>query len=309
MHHTQSQDVFLLARIVDAGSLSAAARQLQLSPATVSMRLADLERRLGVTLFRRSTRSLRLTQEGERYLSLARPILDLLVNAEDAARGSVDPTMMTGSVRLGAPVDLGRLVVRDLVDAFVDAHPRMHVVLLLTDEVTDLHANDLDLAIRYGDMPSTTSTTASVLAQNRRLICGAPSYLDRAGRPERAHDLGRHNCLCLRTATKHIRRWPIGRGWVDVMGDRSSNDGSLLRSWALEGRGLILKSWWDVRQDLAAGRLEEVLPTMAAVPHPLRLARPAGTNVPLRVSRLATHLKRGFRQIVAHAYNGSLSSQ
>ncbi|MBE7212882.1 MAG: LysR family transcriptional regulator [Gluconacetobacter diazotrophicus] len=297
MTDTSSVDVALVVRIADAGSLSAAARQLMLSPASVSARLTDIERRLGVPMFRRSTRSLHLMEEGERYLASARPILDMLDAAEDAARGATDPTRMTGSVRLGAPLDLGRQFVGAMVDAFVDAHPRIHVSLLLTDEVTDLRVQNVDLAVRYGDAPSTTGTSVSRLADNRRVICGAPDYLERTGRPRHPDDLRRHNCLCLRTATSYIRRWPTGGGWVEVAGDRSTSDGSLLRSWAIDGRGLVLKSWWDVRNDLTAGRLEEVFPNLPTVPHPLRLARVGGRHAPIRVSRLADHLRRGFREL------------
>lgn len=297
MKSTSSLDVALVARIVEAGSLSAAARQLQLSPASVSGRLADLERRLGVPLFRRSNRVLRLTQEGDRYLALGRPALEIMNAAESAARGTAHTAAVTGFVRLMAPTDLGRQYVGTMVDAFVERHPGVHVALLLADEVTDLLAQDVDLAIRYGEMPSTSGTTTSRLADNHRLVCAAPAYLERMGRPIIPSDLVRHNCLCLRTASSHIRRWPVGRSWIEVDGDRSTNDGGLLRRWAVEGRGLILKSWWDVREDLAQGRLKALFADQAQVLHPLRLARPAGSGAPTRVSRLIEHLKEAFQQL------------
>lgn len=297
MVQSSSTDVALLIRIAEAGSLSAAARQLRLSPASVSMRLAEVESRLGMPLFRRNTRSLHLTQEGERYLKLARPVLDMLEAAEDAARGVVGSTEIKGSVRLSAPVDLGRQVISAMVDQFAEENPFIHVALVLSDELTDLQTQNVDLAVRYGEMVSKSGTTVGALVNNRRLICGAPAYLNRVGRPRRPSDLGQHNCLCLQTETSYVRRWPIGRSWISVDGDRSSNDGGMLRSWAIAGRGLILKSWWDVRQDLATGRLEELFTDLPTVSHPLRLARPAGRSVPLRVSRLADHLKRCFKSL------------
>lgn len=296
---TNSGDVALAAQILAAGGISAAGRRMGLSPASVSAKLADLERRLGVALFARTTRMLRLTTEGRLYLAAATPVLDLLEAAEDAARAAAaGPDKAIGVVRLAAPTDVGRLHIAEMVSRFITLHPRVEVELSLSDTLVKMTTDDFDLAVRYGEINDMSSLTTTSLAPNHRLICGAPGYFDRVGRPSQASDLQSHNCMCLRTSSAGIDRWPVGRNWVAVTGDRAANDGGVLRLWALGESGLVLKSFWDVASDLAAGRLETAFPDLPASRHPFRLIWPGGRSAPTRVRLLADHLKASFRRLM-----------
>lgn len=296
---TTSGDVALAAQILAAGGISAAGRRMGLSPASVSAKLTDLERRLGVALFARSTRVLRLTTEGKLYLAAASPVLDMLEAAEDAARAAAaGPDQASGVVRLAAPTDVGRLHIAEMVSWFIAEHPRLEVELSLSDTLARMGTADFDLAVRYGEIDDITSLTSTSLAPNHRLICGAPAYFDRVGRPSQASDLQNHNCMCLRTASARIDRWPVGRSWVAVTGDRAADDGGVLRLWALGGSGLVLKSFWDVASDLAAGRLERAFPDLPATRHPFRLIWPGGRRAPTRVRLLADHLKASFKRLM-----------
>lgn len=283
--------------VVDRGSLSAAARTLATATSTVSARLAALEARLGVRLLVRSTRSLRLTAEGQRYLVDCRRILGDIEHTEACIRQGHGA--LRGRVRVTAPSDLGRGRVRDVLDAFIAENPQLSLHVHLSDAVVDLVGAGFDLGLRVG--PRRGAVTRRIAA-GRRVVCAAPAYWRAHGRPRSPHDLAAHECLLWTSDGGHEQAWLFAGAGADrsvrVRGRRSSNDGALVRAWCLAGHGVARKSLWDVEADLTAGKLEAVLEDRAEAAD-LHLALPS-RNPPRRVRALIDHLARAL----APASNG-----
>ena len=267
------EDLVIFISAADNGSLSAAARQLDLTPAVASAGLKRLETELGARLLARSTRSLRLTPDGERYLEYARGVMEQVEAGQNAvAHGR---KMIGGTVSLSIPSDLGRNVLAPWLDDFQAQHPAVSFQVHIGDHVTDMFRSPVAVAVRYG-VPEDSSLVALPLApENRRVLCAAPGYFARHGKPATPADLTRHNCLRFALSDTLHDRWTFFRGddasVVNVHGDRSSNDGELVRRWAVAGHGLAYKSRLDVLADIKAGRLETALDAFAGEEAPLHL--------------------------------------
>lgn len=266
-------DLAVFVRAADVGSFSAAARQLQLTPAVASTAIGRLEQALGQRLFVRSTRSLRLSEDGERYLPYARAVLQSLNDGERAlARGRDE---IAGSLRLSAPSDLGRNVLLPWLDAFQRVHPKLRFHLQISDRVADLFGQPLDLALRYGQPPDSSLVAQPLAPDNRRVLCAAPDYLARHGTPRSVDELRQHNCLRYVWRQSVHERWsfhlPQGVQTVTVSGDRISDDADVVRRWGVAGHGLVYKSQLDVAEDLRSGRLVAVFPAEHGEPAPLNL--------------------------------------
>ncbi|MDN5514159.1 MAG: LysR family transcriptional regulator, partial [Pseudomonas sp.] len=186
-------DLQLFVRTAETGSLSAAARLLDVSPAVASAALKRLEQQLQVRLLARSTRSLRLTPEGELYLVHARLALQSLEEGRQQLVGSQEG--ICGVLQLSAPSDLGRNTLLPWLDAFQSEHPQLQLRLLLADRVTDLFREPVDIALRYGAPEDSSLVALPVAPDNRRVLCAAPAYLARHGSPQSVEDLHQHNCL------------------------------------------------------------------------------------------------------------------
>lgn len=292
-------DLQLFVAAADLGSLSAAARQLDQSPAVASAGLKRLEAELGTRLLARSTRSLRLTPDGERYLPYARTTLEQLHAGRDALADG--RRAIGGPVALSVPSDLGRHALREWLDTFQDLYPEVSLQVRVGDHVADMFRAPLALAIRYG-VPDDSSLVALPLAAgNRRVLCAAPAYFARHGRPHRPAELTGHNCLRFALSDSLHDRWTFhqdGRPQVvRVDGDRCSDDGELVRRWALAGRGLAYKSRLDVWDDLRAGRLETALDDYPGELAPLHLVSAHRSMLSPTVQAL-----RGYLQQQVTAY-------
>jgi DNA-binding transcriptional LysR family regulator len=280
-------NLVLFLAIIEREGLSAAGRELGLSPATVSERLAALEAYYGATLMTRTTRSLSLTEEGRVLAEGAHRLLAEADELESRIRWGTQK--ISGPVRLTAPVDLGQNRVVPIIDRFIEAHPDVTVDITLTDSFVDLVGQGLDFAVRYG--PSADSTLKTrLIGENRRLICASPDYLERNGTPMHPDDLMQHDCILMRFAQNADRIWSFqvdGKTHdVVVRGRRTANNGHLLKRWALEGRGLCKKSVWDVQADLDEGRLVEVLAPFSSRRTVLQIVYPPSRVQPRRVSAL-----------------------
>jgi DNA-binding transcriptional LysR family regulator len=267
------QDLTLFVHTAEAGSLSAAARRLDLTPAAASAALKRLEAELAAPLFVRSTRSLRLTPEGERFLEHARQALQLLHDGREAVAQGRD--VVRGLLQLSAPSDFGRHHLAPWLDEFQQRHPGVRLRLQLSDRLAGLHREPVDLALRYGTPRESSLVALPVAPDNRRVLCAAPAYLARAGTPQSPEDLLRHNCLSFVLGDELHDRWRFRRDGreqaVTVQGDRLSDDGELVRRWALAGHGIVYKSALDVADDLAAGRLVALCPGWQTEATPLVL--------------------------------------
>lgn len=268
-------DLALFVRTAALGSFSAAAREADLLPGQASAAIKRLERELGLRLFARTTRALRLTAEGEQYLDTAREVLDMLRQGRERLRG--DDAPLTGTLRLSAPSDLGRNVLLSWLDVFRAAHPQLTLQLLLSDQVADVFREPVDAAIRQGRFDDARYVTLPLLPDNRHVLVAAPDYLARRGRPTRLEDLREHEAVLYMVGARAYDRWNFEvdgqRQVVHVRGSLLSNNADITRQWALAGHGIAYKSWLDVQADIAAGRLEWLLPDHGE-PFPIQLACP-----------------------------------
>lgn len=249
-------DYALFVAVADAGSLSAAARGLRLSPAMVSKRLQRLEARLGVTLVHRTTRRLALTEAGARFRSDLEAIIAGLDAAETRVTGARG--VAAGPLRVSAPTSFGRLHVAPHLAAFLAAHPAVDLTFDLGDGFVDLLGDRIDCAIRIAsDVPATV--VAHRLANSRRILCAAPAYLAAHGIPAAIEDLAAHRLL----AASGQMPWRLVSASRTMQIERDSqvrtNSSEMVRELALTGVGIALRSLWDVGEALRDGRLVRVL--------------------------------------------------
>jgi DNA-binding transcriptional LysR family regulator len=252
-------EMSVFAKVVAVGSLSAAARELGVSTAVVSRRLAALEARLGVRLVNRTTRRLALTDEGASYHEACARILAEVEDADAAASAQrVEPQ---GLLKVALPASFGHKHIAPLVPPFAARYPRIELAFSLSDRTVNMIAEGFDLAIRIGELED-SSLAARRLAPNRRVVCASPQYLALHPAPRVPADLQQHNCL---TTTDLQMNWeykgPDGkRGTVRVAGHYACDNWEVLREWAMAGLGVALKSTWDVRRQLEDGSLVPLLP-------------------------------------------------
>ena len=252
-------EMAVFSRVVAAGSLSAAARELGLSPAVISRRLAALESRLGVRLINRTTRSLHLTDEGANYYDTCARLLSEIEEADAAvSAGRVEPQ---GPLKVALPASFGHRHIAPLIPQFARRFPKVQLALSLSDRNVNVIEEGFDLAIRIADLAD-SSLAARKLAPNRRVVCASPEYLRLHGMPRTPEDLVEHNCL---TTNDFAMNWeykgPRGEpGIVRVSGRYACDNWEVLREWALAGLGVALKSTWDVRRHLEDGSLVALCP-------------------------------------------------
>ena len=293
-------DLRVLVQTARAGTLTAAAAVLGVTPAAASATLKRLEAQLGVRLFERSTRVMRLTVQGQTLLEYASRALDLV--AEGEAQVTDEQGGMVGLIRLAAPSDLTRSTLLPWLDAFMQAHEGVRLALSVGDHPLDVVRDELDVAIRYGAL------TDSRLAMRRLLITepvvvAAPSYLARHPAPQSPLDLTHHNCLAYDRAGRPHRTWRFvrDRQWTEVRvnGDRSVDDASLARQWALAGAGILLKSPIEQWHEMAKGNLVQLLSDWRTETYPLQALLPSGRFVPRRVKSLVDFLAGKFGELAS----------
>lgn len=290
-------NIRLFLKIAEKGSMVAAGRELGLSATTVSERLASLEAHYGVVLFNRTTRSISLTEEGRTLVEGAKRVLGEVDDLDARIRHGADT--LSGVIRVSAPVDLGRSIVSGVITQFTQQHPAISIELSLSDGYVDMVGEGFDIALRFGAVTDSTLRARS-LGQYRRIVCAAPSYLKTHGTPLAPADLATHNCLVMRFGGNLDNIWRFGPDKkpqiITVRGNMVVNDGSLVREWALAGRGIILKSELDVAQDLKSGALIPLLTNYAAAPNPLQMMFPPGRAQPQRVRALAEAVKLAMKK-------------
>ena len=295
----QPDELAYFAALASAGSLSAAARELNVSTAAVSKRLAAMEKRLGVGLVRRTTRRMSLTPEGELYLQHARRILAELNDLELEVSGSRGTPL--GLLRVNATLGFGRSHVAPVLSRFVRKYPQVEVQLQLSVNPPPLTDDAFDVCIRFGEPPD-ARVVARRIAGNRRLLVAAPAYLALAGTPQAPQDLMRHNCIGIRQGDEAYGLWRLtgtragDRRTVAVRtrGTLTTNDGEIAVNWALDGHGILLRAEWDVARYLRSGRLVQVLPDYATPAADIHAVYPQRHQTSARV--------RAFVDFIADAF-------
>ena len=293
-------DLRVLVQTARGGSLTAAARALGITPAAASATLKRLESQLGTRLFERSTRAMRLTSQGQILLDYAQRAFELLDEGETQV--DADRATLVGTVRVAAPSDLTRNVLLPLFDEFMRTHPGLQLRLSVGDRVLDVLRDEVDVAIRYGALAD-SRLVARTLAAARPICSASPEYLRHHPAPSTPQDLAHHNCITFDRGGRRHRAWRFCRDglWTEVRvdGDRSADDASLAREWALAGKGVILKSEIDQRRDLDSGALVPLLTEWQTEPYPLHALLPSGRFVPNRVRALVDFLAARFAEFNA----------
>lgn len=261
MPYTESLRVFV--RVVELGSITAGGRDLRLTPAVASNRIKELENRLGVRLFNRTTRSLTPTEVGAMFYDQARKVLAALDEAEAAVAGFSG--VPRGAIRVAAPLGVGRRLIAPLVPRFAEMFSETEIRLRLSDRRIDMMEEGQDLAFFVGT-PRESTLKLRKIAECDRVLCAAPGYLARHGTPATPDDLlsPGHSCLLLRYPRSPEYFWvldtPRGPRRLDVRGRFDADDGEVLTGWALDGRGIANKPRFEVAAHLASGALVELLP-------------------------------------------------
>lgn len=250
----------IFVRALEEGSLSAAARRLDLSPAVASRRLARLEDRLGVRLIERTSRRLAPTEAGRLVYDRAAQLLEGVEDLEAVV--SRRTTQARGLLRVSAPTSFGRRRLAPLLQPFLAAQPRLTLELNLTDAFVDLMAEDVDVAVRIGSYEA-ADPLMHRLAPNRRVLCASPAYLAEHGAPESLDDLRRHAQLAAENQSTWRLEGPEGAVVFRARSRVRTNSSEVARELALAGVGVALRSTWDVGDELRDGRLQVVLPQYA----------------------------------------------
>jgi DNA-binding transcriptional LysR family regulator len=257
-------DLRFFVTITESGSLAEAARRLDVTASAVSQRLRQLESRLGMQLAHRSTRRFSLTEEGELFHAGVVALLadlDGLVDTLRERSGEV-----AGTLHVGAPLGFGRHYLAAAVSDFHALHPGLMVSLTLSDVMSAADANRFDLIVHIGNLTD-SSMVAYPIAPNSRFLCAAPGYLAHRPAPHEPKELAQHDCIVLRENDEDVTLWRFRKKRTEVAvrvpAILSSNDGECAKQWALEGKGVFIRSEWDVAESLASGRLVRLLPEWA----------------------------------------------
>ncbi|WP_238369481.1 LysR family transcriptional regulator [Heliomarina baculiformis] len=245
-------------RVYELGSMSAAGRDLRISPAVTSARISQLENHLNVRLFQRTTRNLTPTEQGRAFYGGACGVLEKVEQAEAEVMSLTDNPR--GSLYVAAPLGMGRRLIAPQVGPFLDSYPEIDIRLRLSDRVVDLTTEGLDLAFFLGE-PADSTLRIRKIADCRRVLCASPEYIDRRGHPATGQDLisDRHECLNLRFPGATEFQWklltPDGPQKFAITGRCECDDGDVLTDWALNGRGVVMKPVFEIAEHLLSGAL------------------------------------------------------
>lgn len=261
---TAISDLDIFARVARTGNMSAAGREMGLSPAVISKRVSLLEERLGARLFQRTTRQLTLTETGEGYFKRVVDILSLVEEAEDfVSRRNTKPR---GQLKITAPTSFSRLHIAPHMASFLTKYPDIEIDFHLTDSFVDIIRGGFDVAIRIGELQD-SSLVARKLAPDHRVICASPGYIERVGRPKSLTDLEFHNCISAGAQDLWHLDGPGGSQQLRVKGNLRSNSAEFVRELLVGGHGVGLRPLWDVGPDVQSGALEIILPEWRATSH------------------------------------------
>ncbi len=285
-------DLTVVLKVAKFRSITAAATHLNMRTATASAAVKRVEQSLGAELFVRTTRSLRLSSAGERFLPTCEQAMLMLTNAKQNLKG--DTGIIEGELRLGLSSDLGRNVVAPWLDDFMDEHDKVSVKLNLNDSNIDFYRDPIDLALRYGS-PDDASVYGFKICDVPRLLVASPSYIARHGALEKLEDLQLHNGLFYQLHDKVYNEWELlhqGKPLkIKMHGNRTANDGEMVRRWAVAGKGVAVKSGLDICDDITNGRLITLLPDYQPKPTQLWLICPSRQSITPAVRLLRDMLK------------------
>lgn len=283
----------MLVRVAQTGSMTSAARQMHVTPAAVSAAVRRVEESLGVRLFERTTRSIHPTDDGLVVLEGCEEVVDRWQETLENVRGNARE--LSGTLHISAPADTTYQILAPLIVEISEAHPKLQIVVHSSDALLHLHRDAIDMAIRYGPLSDST-LTARKLAACPLVLVAAPSYLAKWGHPQTPDELAGHRCITLQLSGVPVRSWNLsdGQSSHDVaLHSPLCGDGYLARQWAISGKGIALKSLFDVIDELESGALVRVLPELAGGSMAIHAMFPSRRFLPERVRVVSS-------EVVAH---------
>ena len=284
----------IFVRVVERGSFSAVARELQTSQPTISKVLRALETELGGKLIARSTRKLSLTDEGQRYYAECRQILAAVDAAEHSFQSGREA--IAGPLRIGSSVSFGRLQIAPRLPEFLMRYPGVQVDLQLSDQNQDLVSEGLDVTFRIGAL-NDSGLIARHVGTTHRITVAAPDYLARHGQPQTPQELSGHNCLLFNLLSSQ-NLWIYNKGArrheVRIKGNAQSNNSEAIREWVLGGLGIALSPVWLFSEDLKAGRVLPILQDYTAQSLPIHAVSPANRRQSARVKAFVDYMSRAL---------------
>jgi molybdate transport repressor ModE-like protein len=293
-----SADIRFLLTIRESGSLIAAARKLGLSPSAVTQRLQQLEKKLGAQLVNRTARRLQFTEEGallcERGAELVQQFDSLFEDVQTRRGGLV------GTLKINGPLGFGRRHLAPAIADFQQQNPDIDVALTLSDQPLTDTMDRFDIVVHIGELPA-SNRVGYAIAPNSRFVCAAPALVKRLGAPESPDELSKLPCIVLRENNEDVSLWQFSKGRtrrsVRVSAHLSCNDGDVIRQWACEGRGVILRSEWDVADDIARGRLVRLLPGWKAPDAHVMALTHQRAGLPARTRHFMQYLQARLRPL------------
>lgn len=274
------EDLQVVLKVAEYRSITAAATHLDMRTATASAALKRVENVLGVELFVRTTRQLRLSSAGERYIPQCQQALLMLEQARQNMKHDLD--IIDGELRLAVSSDLGRNLVTPWLDEFMDTHPKVSLKTNISDSNIDLYRDYVDIALRYGS-PNDANLYGFKICNVPTLLCASPAYVDSNGMPKHPHDLASHNGLFYQLYDIIHDVWAFSDGETEykikMSGNRASNDGDLVKRWCVAGKGLAVKSCLEMSADLLAGKVISLMPEFKPTPTELWLIFPSKQSI------------------------------
>lgn len=287
------EDLQVILKVAEFRGITAAAASLNMRTATASAAVKRVESALGVELFVRTTRQLRLSSAGEKYLPQCEQALQML----ELARNNIqeDQDSVEGELRLAVPSDFGRNQMLPWLDELMEAHPDLSLRVNISDSNVDFYRDSVDMALRYGS-PNDASLYGFKICDVPGILCATPEYLEHHGTPRHPHDLAPHNGLFYQLQEIPYDIWTFTRNdqqfKIRMRGNRASNDGDLVRRWCVAGKGVAVKSCLDMSDDLLAGRIVSVMPEFRPRVSELWLICPSRQSITPAMRLLRDHLQK-----------------
>ena len=294
------EDLQVVLKVAEFRSITAAAASLDMRTATASAAVKRVESALGAELFIRTTRQLRLSSAGERYMPQCEQALLMLEQAKQNMKG--DQGIVDGELRIALPSDLGRNLIIPWLDEFMETHPNVSLRSNISDSNIDFYRDSVDIALRYGS-PDDANLYGFKICNVPRLICASPAYLDKNGTPQHPHDLPSHNGLLYQLHDILHDDWRFSdhetEYKIKMSGNRAANDGDLVKRWCVAGKGVAMKSCLDMSAELLAGSVVSVMPEFKPTPTELWLIFPSRQSITPAARLLRDDLKQKCTAILS----------
>lgn len=294
-------DLQVLLKIAELQSVTAAANQLDMSSSAASVSLKRIEQELGAELFVRTTRKMRITPEGERYLPLCQQALDLLQQAQVLVKE--EQQSISGEIRIAVSSEMGRNLMRILLNGVMDKHPDVSLRLHVSDSRTDFYRDGVDVALRAmtKEAAQESNLYGFKICNIPHVLCASPDYIENHGRPMAPDDLYQHNALLYKLYEVVHDSWELyhddQKYRIKMNSNRAVNDGDIVRRWCIDGAGIAKKSAIDVGKDLLAGRLERILADFEIPQTEMWLVLPSRQLISPAIRLIRDELKAKIHQL------------